>query len=57
MEREKLLEKIEEELNSLTQDELYDLLVSLGMKGLTKLKEGSKGYVKIIKEENDYVDM
>lgn len=56
MEREKLLEKIEKELQSLSQDELYDLLVSLGMKGLTKLKEGSKGYVEI-KEENDYVGM
>lgn len=51
MEREKLLEKIEKELQSLSQDELYDLLVSLGMKGLTKLKEGSKGYVEI-KEGN-----
>lgn len=51
MEREKLLAKIEEELNSLTQEELYDLLVSLGMKGLIKLKEGSKGYVEIIKED------
>lgn len=57
MRKEKLLEKIEKELGSLSRDELYNVLISLGMKGLTKLKEGSKGYVEIIKEEDENVEM
>lgn len=44
------LEKIDKELGSLSQDELYDLLTECGLKGLTKLKKGEKGTV-ILKEE------
>lgn len=45
------LEQIKKELDSLTQDQLYDLLVKYGMKGLTKLPKGEKSEVIIIKEE------
>lgn len=47
--REEFLERVEKELELLTQDELYDLLVSLGLKGLKKLENG-KGQVIIIEE-------
>lgn len=45
MNKDELLEKIEKDLDSLSQDELYDLLVECGLKGLTKLKNGEKGTV------------
>lgn len=47
--RGEFLKRIEKELKLLTQDELYDLLVSLGMEGLEKVEKG-KGQVIIIKE-------
>lgn len=45
-----LLEKIKNKLNSLTKDELHDLLVDCGMKGLEKLDSG-KGEVILIENE------
>ena len=47
----KFLKKIEEELSSLSQDELYDLLTNLGLKGLKKLN-GEKGEVIIIEGDH-----
>ena len=36
------LDKIDKELKSLTQDELYDLLVKFGLNGLSKLPNKRK---------------
>lgn len=47
----KFLKKIEEELSSLSQDELYNLLTNLGLKGLKKLN-GEKGEVIIIEGDH-----
>lgn len=47
----KFLKKIEEELSSLSQDELYNLLTNLGLKGLNKLN-GEKGEVIIIEGDH-----
>lgn len=45
------LNKINKELNSLTQDELYDLLVKFGLNGLSKLPNKKKGKIIIYKGE------
>lgn len=50
------LDKIDKELNSLTQDELYDLLVDCGMKGLKKLPKQEKGEIIIITQNIQSID-
>lgn len=50
------LDKIDKELNSLTQDELYDLLVDCGMKGLKKLPKQKKGKIIIITQNIQSID-